>query len=155
MNRIIPLVGVFILTTFPGLQALADGSGDASREDRVAAIHQLLAHSVEAWNAGDIEGFMETYHRGPELRFASGGTVHRGWQATLERYRRRYGSDAESMGRLAFEDIEMTHLAPDAVLVFGRYCLQRQGAESTGLFTLTVRHLAAGWRITQDHTSAE
>lgn len=155
MNRTIPLVGVIIISMFPGLQALAAGSGNASGEERVAAIHQLLARSVDAWNAGDIEGFMETYHRSPELRFASGGTVHRGWRATLERYKRRYGSDAESMGRLAFEDIEMTHLAPDAVLVFGRYRLQRQGAESTGLFTLTVRDLAAGWRITQDHTSAE
>lgn len=155
MNRMFPLIGFTILALLVSLQALATGNSPVSAEDRAEQIRGLLARSVESWNAGDIEGFMETYQRSPDLRFASGGTVHRGWRATLQRYKERYGSDTESMGRLAFEDIEMTHLVPDAVLVFGRYRLWRQGAESTGLFTLTVRDLPEGWRITQDHTSAE
>jgi len=155
MNRPVTALLAFLGMALAALWSPGVLAEDASADARAAAIEILLKRSVEAWNAGDLEGFMDSYHRGPDLRFASGGTVHRGWQATLERYRQRYGNDPESMGRLSFEDIEMTHLAPDAVLVFGRFRLWRGNAESTGLFTLTVRRFDAGWRIVQDHTSAE
>jgi len=136
--------------------AAASGSelpADSDRAD-TAAIRALLDRGVAAWNRGDLDGFMATYWRSEELRFASGGNVHRGWQATLERYRSRYGTEPETMGRLAFEETEITPLAPDAAVVFGRYFLEREGVVSNGLFTLTVKRLDAGWRIIQDHTSA-
>ena len=47
-----------------------------------AAIRALLEQQEQAWNRGDIEAFMEGYVRNDSLRFASGDTEHRGWQAT-------------------------------------------------------------------------
>lgn len=134
------------------LAALPVAAADAVEDE--AAIRAELALSAGRWNAGDIEGFMDGYVRGEGLRFASGNTVHRGWQATLDRYIATYGEDRESMGHLAFEDIEIDLLAPDAALVFGRYRLTRKGGESDGLFTLLLRRIEERWLIVADHTSS-
>jgi ketosteroid isomerase-like protein len=58
------------------------------------------------------------------------------------------------MGRLTFSDVEVTMLSPDAGLVLGRWRLQREQDEPSGLFTLVFRELPEGWRIVHDHTSA-
>ena len=110
-----------------------------------------------AWNAGDLEGYMECYWRSDELRFAGGGGVNQGWEAVLASYQRAY-PDRAAMGRLTFSELDVTVLAPDAALVFGRWRLDREGvapAEAPhGLYTLLVRRFDEGWRIVHDHTSA-
>ena len=116
-------------------------------------ITALLDAQTAAWNRGDLQGFMQAYARTDELRFASGGTVTYGWQPALERYRQRY-PDKAAMGTLAFSDLVVTELAPDAALVFGRWQLTRANDTPHGLFTLTLKKSAAGWRIIFDHTSS-
>ncbi len=116
-------------------------------------IAQLLAAQSAAWNRGDIEGFMQGYLQSDELRFASGGNVTYGWRATLERYKKGY-PDKAAMGTLAFTELVVTPLAPDAAIAFGRWQLTREKDAPGGLFTLTLRKTAGGWRIIQDHTSS-
>jgi len=134
-------------------QMPAPSSKTAEGAGGKAAIERLLRDSVKAWNRGDLTGFMESYAQSESLRFATGARVYRGWEAALERYRRRYGTNPESMGELAFEDLEITRLAPGAAVVFGRYRLKRGESESTGLFTLTLKKKDGDWRILHDHTS--
>ena len=45
-------------------------------------VEAVLAEQVRSWNEGDIDGFMKTYWKSPQLTFSSTGTVTRGWQAT-------------------------------------------------------------------------
>ena len=116
-------------------------------------IQTALTSQAAAWNRGDIDSFMATYAPTDDLRFASGGTVTRGWRPTLERYKARY-PDKAAMGTLAFSGLEFTVLAPDSVVVFGRWELKREKDAPSGLFTLTWKKTAAGWRIIQDHTSS-
>ena len=52
---------------------------------------------MDAWNEGDIEGFMAGYLPSEELRFTSGNEVRRGWRQTLKRYRETY-PDRAAMG---------------------------------------------------------
>ena len=118
-----------------------------------AGIEAVLRAQADVWNRGDIDGFMEGYAKIPELRFASGGTVTRGWQETLERYHQHY-PDRAAMGTLAFSELETTVLSTDAALVFGRWRLKTDHGEPNGLFTLLFRRTPAGWRIVADHTSA-
>ena len=124
-----------------------------AQEGAEASVKQVLADQAAAWNRGDIDAFMEGYAKSPELRFASGGTVTKGWQETLERYKQRY-ADRAAMGTLTFSELDVTVLAPDAALVFGRWRLQNDKGEPNGLFTLLFRKTDAGWRIVADHTSA-
>ena len=57
--------------------------------DEEQAIRRVLTDQAAAWNRGDLDGFMAGYWRDPELTFFSEGTVTRGWDATLERYRKK------------------------------------------------------------------
>jgi hypothetical protein len=121
----------------------------------VSGVEAVLAAQVEAWNRGDLEGFMAGYWRSPDLVFCSGATVTRGWEDTLSRYRRRYQSEGHEMGRLEFEDLEVVPLGENAALARGAYRLHlRDGSEPHGRFTLVLRRLEAKWRIIHDHTSA-
>jgi len=116
-------------------------------------LHGVLAQQAAAWNAGDIEAFMEPYWQSPDLTFSSGGQVTRGWGPTLESYRRRYPS-RDSMGHLTFSDLEITPFGADAALVLGRWHLDRADPVG-GAFTLIFRRAGDRWLIIHDHTSPD
>ena len=120
-----------------------------------AAIRQVLDDQTAAWNRGDLDAFLDGYWRSPRVVFQSGGTRHDGFDAMRDRYRQRYQADGKAMGQLAFTGLEIEPLAPDAAFVRGRYNLTMpDGSHPTGLFTLIMRRLDTGWKITHDHTSA-
>lgn len=125
----------------------------ASAQTPAVDIEAVLRDAEAGWNAGDIERYMQSYWNSPDLCFAGGATVTRGWQTTLDRYRTRYPARA-AMGTLAFTDLEITMLGPDAAMAFGRWELARAGDRPHGLFTLIIRRLPEGWRIVHDHTSS-
>lgn len=122
-------------------------------EAEEAAIRSVLLRQQEAWNAGDIDAFMEGYLHSDSLRFASGGTVERGYAATLERYHRVYPS-RDAMGILTFDIRDVRILSPQYAVVFGAYELEREYDQPSGLFTLLFEKHAEGWRAIHDHTSA-
>jgi ketosteroid isomerase-like protein len=128
---------------------------DTVQTDPETLIQKTLMAQVAAWNAGDIPGFMDGYVRSDELRFAGGGTVHHGWQKTLERYQSRYSS-RELMGELTFSDLQILVLSPDYAEVFGRFHLKRGAAvgDASGLFTLLMERHGDRWLVRHDHTSA-
>lgn len=108
---------------------------------------------MKEWNAGNLAGFMETYDRSTQTRFASGGAVQRGWQSVFDRYQSRYPNRA-AMGRTIFSDLEIEKLGPDSAMAFGQWRLEReQGDQPQGVFTLILRRRAGEWRIVHDHTS--
>jgi beta-aspartyl-peptidase (threonine type) len=119
-------------------------------------VRAVLEAQVSAWNRGDLPGFMATYWTDDRLTFASGGTLTRGWQATLDRYRKRYQEGGQEMGTLTFSELAVEPLGESAAWVRGRYGLvfTRSDDRPTGLFTLVLRKLPEGWRIVHDHTSA-
>ncbi len=143
------LVGLLVACAAPSLAA------EASPSDPRAGVRAVLDAQVEAWNRGDLEGFMAGYWRSPELVFCSGATVTKGWQATLERYRKRYQAEGREMGTLRFESVEVLPFGPDAAAVRGAFRLRmKDGQEPHGLFTLLVRRTDGAWRIVHDHTSS-
>jgi ketosteroid isomerase-like protein len=135
---------------FTSSAALGQNSDGAEK----AAIRALLARQVDAWNRRDLEGFMAGYWKSPELSFISGTTETRGWEPTLERYRKKYQGEGKEMGKLDFFDLRVEMLGPEAALVSGHWHLKmKNGQEPGGLFTLVLRKFSDGWRIVHDHTS--
>jgi len=125
------------------------------RQDVEQGVKHLLVSQVEAWNRGEIEGFMQGYWHSPELTFYSGATITKGWEPTLLRYRKRYSGEGKEMGKLEFQDLDIDVLSRRAAIVTGKFQLtMSNGQQPHGLFTLVVRRLPAGWRIVHDHTSA-
>lgn len=121
-----------------------------SEEDVIVLV---LAEQQAAWNAGDIDGFMRGYWKSPELRFASGGSVTKGWQETRDRYHANY-SDRSLMGELSFTDLSVSLLAENAAVVHGAWSLQRAEDQPSGLFTLIFEDIDGGWKIVSDTTTS-
>ena len=118
-----------------------------------AEINRLLTAQAQAWNRGDIDGYMQGYARAASTQSVAGDTVTRGWQTVRNRYKAKYDS-REKMGTLAFSDVEVTELAPNSAMAVGRWRLKRNKDQPHGRFTLLFRKLPEGWRIVHDHTSS-
>jgi len=142
-------VGVALIALVLAADAGAQAPPPAP-EQQILAVVQA---SEDAWNAGDLVGFMDAYVHSDSLRFAGGGNVTYGWQNTLDRYRAHY-TDRALMGTLAFTDLDVTMLGPESALVFGRWQLQREKDRPHGLTTLVFRRRDGHWRIVHDHSSS-
>jgi len=125
-------------------------------QDRASAgvqIRSVLRAQQDAWNRGDIDGFMNGYARSKSTIFISEDTLRRGWETVRDRYRKKY-SDRAKMGTLTFSDLEITPLSLDSAMVLGRWRLKRTNDRPHGRFTWIFHKTADGWRILLDHTSA-
>ncbi len=143
----------WIAITFCTLMAITVFAAPEQTADARAQIRSVLQAQQDAWNRGDIDGFMNGYARSASPVFISEDTIRRGWQTVRDRYREKYSSRAK-MGTLAFSDLEIALLSPDSAVVSGRWRLKRANDEPHGRFTLILKRLPEGWRIVHDHTSA-
>jgi ketosteroid isomerase-like protein len=116
------------------------------------SILEVMTNQAAAWNAGNLEGFMLGYWNSDQLVFVSGDKVTRGWQATLDNYKKSYDSRAK-MGTLTFSDLDVTVFSKDAASVLGSWSLAREKDNPKGKFTLLFRKIKGNWRIVHDHTS--
>ncbi|MDP3685379.1 MAG: nuclear transport factor 2 family protein [bacterium] len=116
-------------------------------------VRGVLDAQVDAWNRGDLDGFMAGYWQSPELTFFSGESVISGWQAVYEYYQKRYQAENRAMGRLTFSEVEVNLLGLDSACVRGRWLVETRKESLGGLFTLIMKKLPEGWRIAHDHTS--
>ena len=132
------------------LALAASGQVEPLPEGEIKAV---LEAQQTAWNKGDIEGFMAYYWSSDDLTFQSGNARTHGWNDVLARYKKSY--PAGTMGILAFSDLAVRPLGPDAAFVLGRFRLDRAGAISEGVFTLILQRRPEGWRIIHDHTSSK
>jgi ketosteroid isomerase-like protein len=131
-------------------------AGQPTKQHVKAAVEQVLQQQVAAWNRHDLDTFMTGYWHSPDLTFFSGAREMKGWEATLERYRRTYQSEGHEMGKLEFSDLNIQPLSADAAFVRGAWHLTTSdGKNPHGLFTLVFRKFPDGWKIIHDHTSAE
>jgi len=128
------------------------GLEDVATNAEVEAIHHAMFDQSTAWNRGDIPTFMDAYWKSPELTFSSGGSVTRGWQATLDRYLTRY-PDRATMGKLTFSELETRLVGDTAALTLGRWKLERE-QPIEGNFSLVWQKFDGRWKIIHDHTSA-
>jgi len=123
------------------------------REGRIiAAVRTVLDAQRDAWNRGDIEGYMDGYARSEDTVFVSGDNLTRGWQTVLDRYKKSYDS-RDKMGTLTFSDLEIKSIGNETAIVLGRWHLQRAKDQPHGRFTLILKRTKQGWKVVHDHTS--
>ena len=118
----------------------------------IQRIKRVLTEQVEAWNRGEVEGYMKGYWESDSTVFVSGGSLTRGYKELLARYRRSYGT-REKMGKLEFSELTIRLLHDGAAVATGIWRLYRAEDKPWGRFTLIFEKKAEGWRITHDHTS--
>ena len=149
---------VFYTVSLPAQPSAANGKDGLTKVSkreakRLREVRAVLDTQVASWNRGDLDGFMQTYWHSPELTFNSGTNQTTGWDATFERYKKRYQSEGKEMGTLRLDELNVLMLGRDAALVRGRWRLTLRESSPGGLFTLILRRFPEGWRIIHDHTS--
>ena len=115
-------------------------------------IRASMAEQLRAWNAGDINGFMNTYWHDDSLMFIGKNGITYGWQNTLNNYKRGY-PDTAAMGKLNFDIIQVKRLSTVYFSVVGKWHLTRSIGDIGGHFTLLFRRVKNKWVIISDHSS--
>jgi len=116
------------------------------------AVLKVLTTQQDAWNRGDIDGFMQGYWKSDSLMFVGKTAPVYGWQTTLDHYKKGYPNRA-AMGQLTFDIIQVTILDPSNAFVLGGWRLKREKDTPGGYFTLWFRKINGEWKIVCDHTS--
>ena len=157
MNSLTPLRRLFVASALSGALLASSLAQDpqlhTASPTELAVIKVLLAQE-KAWNAGDINTFVQAYKDSPDTLFLS-GTVNRGFAGMEESYRHQYPNRA-AMGNLSFSELEVHPLDERFALCIGRYHLDRQkkaGGNADGLFSLIFEKTDKGWKIVVDHTT--
>lgn len=130
---------------------LLSASSNAQTKDEIA-IRKVLSIQNDAWNRGDIDGFMKGYWKNDSLVFIGKNGVTYGWQNTLNNYKKGY-PDTATMGKLTFTLISVKRLSEKYYRVIGKWFLKRTIGDVGGHFTLLLEKIKGEWVIIEDHTS--
>jgi ketosteroid isomerase-like protein len=129
----------------------SNGSEIADRQLDKERIIAIMKAQQDAWNRGDIPGFMKAYVAGDSLMFIGSKGLTYGHDNTLNNYLKTY-PDKERMGHLTFEILKVDLLGDSAAFVVGRWELKRKTDAPGGYFSLLWKKTKTGWSIAADHT---
>ncbi|MDC7994079.1 YybH family protein [Altibacter sp. HG106] len=122
--------------------------GQSYSEDKKAILTVMKAQE-KAWSAHDLEGFMEGYWKSDSLTFYGASGLTKGWQATLNNYKRGYPSPADS-GTLRFTINDVSPIDATSYWVMGAYHLERTKGNAEGVFMIIFKKIDGEWKIVAD-----
>jgi|SRR5882724_1603484 len=133
-------------------------SCDVTSERAEREIKEVLACSVDAWNAGNLARFLDCYENSPHTSYLTSDQIVIGYADIVRLYSERFSLfGVASRGTLSMSLTRVVRLGAAHSLALGRYRLSRDelnGGSTDGVFSLVVRKTSLGWRIAADHTSA-
>lgn len=122
-------------------------------EDLERSIEAMLNRSADAWNRGDLDGFVAAYADGTSTSLMTTDGPVFGRAAIRGLYAPRFESGA-TRDSMRLEDLDVRPLPPLIGIVTGRYVLDRDGTVTdSGWFSIVVRRAGDGWRIVHGHSS--
>lgn len=131
---------------------LCAGFASLGQDGDEQEIRAILQRQTEAWNRGDLNGFMHGYWENDSLMYIGKGGVAYGYASTLASYIRNYG-DTARMGKLRFEILHVKRLSADHFFVVGKWFLKRSAGDVGGHYTLLWKKIRGAWVIVADHSS--
>ena|SRR5687767_14155833 len=127
-------------------------SSSAQTGDRTAIL-KVLSDQVTAWNKGDIDLFMKIgYWNSDSLTMIGRSGVTYGYQQVLNNYKKNY-SDQATMGKLAFDILQVKKIATGNYFIIGKWSLTRTAGDVGGHYTLLFKKIKGKWLIVADHSS--
>ncbi len=113
------------------------------------AILSVLKAQEKAWNQFDLDGYMQGYWKSDSLKFYGSKGLTKGWQKTLENYKKGYPSK-EYTGTLKFTVDAITKIEENSYHVMGQYHLVRNVGNAKGVFLIIFKKIEGEWRIVAD-----
>jgi len=118
----------------------------------ISEIQTIMKKQEDAWNRGNLEGFMQGYWKSDSLRFIGKRGITYGWQQTLDNYKKGYPS-TEAMGTLQFTNLSMELTGDSSAYVIGQWQLFRTADTLSGHYSLLWKMKNDQWLIVADHSS--
>ncbi|WP_339633620.1 nuclear transport factor 2 family protein [Bizionia echini] len=116
------------------------------------AIRQVLKTQQDAWNTFDLEGFMQGYWKSDSLKFYGSNGITKGWQKTLDNYKKGYPSK-DYIGKLQFTLLSISPIEDQSYYVMGQYHLKRSVGDARGEFLIILKKIDGEWKIIADMSS--
>lgn len=135
---------LFILTIF----TLTTTFAQTEAEDK-AAILTVMKAQEKAWSNNDLEGFMQGYWKSDSLKFYGSSGLTKGWQQTLDNYKKGYPTKEHS-GTLNFTIKDISKISDESYWVMGEYHLKRNVGDAHGVFMIIFKKINGKWKIVAD-----
>jgi hypothetical protein len=118
-------------------------------EEDKAAILKVMKNQEIAWSNNDLEGFMQGYIKSDSLKFYGKSGLTKGWQPTLDNYKKGYPTK-EYSGTLTFEVVDISPIESNSYWVMGKYFLSRTVGDANGIFMIIFKKIDGEWKIVSD-----
>lgn len=116
----------------------------------------MMQVQANAWNKGDLDGFMELYNDADSMLFITKRKTTFGKKALYDSYSQSYWKNAQDRGVLNFEIHNSIPLDYQGMvyLVHGKWGLQLSDTAQEGKFSLVFKCMdkKVDWKIIADHT---
>jgi len=130
------------------LLTLATTFAQTEAEDKVAIL-KIMKTQEKAWSNHDLEGFMQGYWKSDSLKFYGGSGLTKGWQQTLDNYKKGYPTKEHS-GTLNFTIKDISKISNESYWVMGEYYLERKVGDANGVFMIIFKKINGEWKIIAD-----
>lgn len=139
MKKLLFLITIFTLTA---------SFAQTEAEDKAAILNVMKAQE-KAWSNNDLEGFMQGYWKSDSLKFYGSNGLTKGWQQTLDNYKKGYPTKEHS-GTLNFKINDISKISDDSYWVMGEYFLKRKVGDANGVFMIIFKKINGEWKIVAD-----
>jgi hypothetical protein len=113
------------------------------------AILAVMNTQEKAWSNYDLEGFMQGYWKNDSLKFYGSRGLTRGWQQTLDNYKKSYPTKDDT-GILSFTIDDISKVSEGNYWVMGQYHLKRNVGDANGVFIIIFKKIEGAWKIVAD-----
>ena len=142
------VVCIFLLVLLFGCNSNSQQTQNSIDKDK-AQILQVLKTQETAWNNRDFEGFMQGYLNSDSLKFYGRSGLTKGWQNTLDNYKKGYPTKAES-GTLKFKINDISPIEDNSYWLMGEFFLERTAGDANGIFIIIYKKIDGQWKIVAD-----
>ena len=118
------------------------------KNDKTAILAVMKAQEI-AWSQNDLEGFMQGYWKSNSLKFYGASGLTKGWQQTLDNYKKGYPTKEHS-GTLTFKINDISKIESNSYWVMGEYFLKRNIGDANGVFIIIFKKINGEWKIVAD-----
>ena len=137
-----------LILLFFALATLGCNSQTSEAQDKEAILSVMKLQEL-AWSANDLEGFMKGYWKNDSLKFFGSSGLTRGWQQTLDNYKKGYPTKEHS-GTLNFKIKDISKIDDGSYWVMGEYFLKRSVGDANGVFLIIFKKINGEWKIVAD-----
>jgi uncharacterized protein (TIGR02246 family) len=134
------------------LDSLRANTGDTKPDAQ--QVYEVVLKMLDRWNAHDIDGYLQTYWKSPDLLVVVDSEQFIGWQQFHDSYVNGYPIRT-AMGFIQPKRIQVKLLSPNLALALTWWSVSFPSSKQpvVGDSTMNLQKFDDGWKIVASHTT--